>query len=111
MAKKFCYFVNKCPCSICALLTAITTISRLMTSAGRRSIASRRVSSQALATTGSLLSMEERMPRKNVFVNELDFASMVDGDTGNGGPGIMAMVGPVWGMIIGGDRCRGGETT
>jgi hypothetical protein len=44
-------FLEVMLCSIWALLTAMTTISRLITSGGRRSMASRRVSSQALATT------------------------------------------------------------
>ena len=58
--------LDKCP-----LLMAIATISLLMTSGGNRSIASNNVSSQAFATTGSLLSMEVKIPLKKVLVNEV----------------------------------------
>ena len=58
--------LDKCP-----LLIAIATISLLMTSGGNRSIASNNVSSHALATTGSLLSMEVKIPLRKVLVNEV----------------------------------------
>ena len=58
--------MDKCP-----LLIAIATISLLMTSGGNRSIASNNVSSHALATTGSLLSMEVKIPLRKVLVNEV----------------------------------------
>ena len=38
---------------------------------GRRSMASSSVSNQALATTGSLLSIDVRMPLRKVFVKEV----------------------------------------
>ena len=53
------------------LLIAIATTSLLMTSGGNRSIASNNVSSHALATTGSLLSMEVKIPLRKVLVNEV----------------------------------------
>ena len=47
-------------------------MSCLITSIGSRSMASSNVSSQALATTGSLLSREVRIPLRKVWVKELD---------------------------------------
>ena len=58
--------LDKCP-----LLMAMATISLLITSGGNRSIASNNVSSHALATTGSLLSMEVKIPLRKVLVNEV----------------------------------------
>ena len=54
----------------CPLFMAIATISLLITSGGKRSIASNNVSNQALATTGSLLSIDVRIPLRNVLVKE-----------------------------------------
>ena len=61
-------------------------------------MASRMVSSQALATIGSLLSMDERIPLKKVFVMELVCRSLVGGDGRDGGDGKFA----------GGDLAGGG---
>ena len=49
---------------------AIATISLLITSGGSRSIASNSVSNHALATTGSLLSIDVSIPLRNVLVKE-----------------------------------------
>ena len=58
-------------------------------------MASSMVSSQALATIGSLLSIDEIIPRRKVFVIEFDCRSFVGGEGREGG--------------IGGGRLRGGE--
>ena len=55
----------------CPLATATGATSRRTESESSRSSVSRSVSSQALATTGSLLSMEVSMPRRKVEVKLL----------------------------------------
>ena len=58
-------------------------------------MASRMVSSQALATIGSLLSIDEIIPLRKVFVIEFDCRSFVGGEGSDGG--------------VDGGRLRGGE--
>ena len=65
-----------------------------------------------VSNTGSLLSMEDSIPRRKVFVKDDDWASR-EGETGIAGPGNVVDIVEAcctWDTSIGGDRAGGGDS-